>query len=143
MLQFAGVVSHPDLPPYFLVTFESEVGLADGFQHFPGSFAVFVKIHCFASLDSDRFAIVRMKQRKKRGRTDYPVAKSVRPLFYSGMSLSWLRRSYAHQYGIQQIQRDTEADFPNERSADSAFGGRVRSRIELFEFVRAGLGATH
>ena len=48
--------------------------------------------------------------------------------------------SQAHHHGIQQIQRDAESNFPNQFGAYSAFGGRVCSWVELFEFVRAGLG---
>ncbi|MCH7895444.1 MAG: GAF domain-containing protein, partial [candidate division NC10 bacterium] len=43
----------------------------------------------------------------------------------------------------QQIQRYAKSNFPNERSADSAFRDPVRPRVELAKLVRAGLGARH
>ena len=60
-----------------------------------------------------------------------------------GMSLSRPRASQARQCGVQQIQRDAQSNFPNKRRSDSAFRYPVRSRVEIFKFVRAGLGAGH
>ena len=54
------------------------------------------------------------------------------------MSLSWTRASKAHQYGIQQIQWNAEANFSYEFGAYSAFGDRVGMQVEFSEFSCAG-----
>ncbi len=78
------------------------------------------------------------------GKLPWPPTKAEGPTagrLQSGIKLSRPCTSQAHQYGIQQIQREAKSNFSNERSADPAFRGPVRSRVELFIFVRAGPGA--